>query len=78
MLVLSRKVGERVVIADGVIVQVVDVKRGRVRLGIKAPPDVPVRRAELRDACKLTISERPLVQKRRSSSPRCAHGSAGS
>lgn len=47
MLVLSRKVGEQVCIGNDVIVSVVDVYRGRVRLGIKAPQHVQIRRSEL-------------------------------
>jgi carbon storage regulator len=47
MLVLSRKVGERVLIADSVVVTITQIERGRVRLGIEAPQDVRVIRAEL-------------------------------
>jgi carbon storage regulator len=47
MLVLSRKVGERIVIGDTVIVQVLAVRRGQIRLGITAPPSVSIRREEL-------------------------------
>jgi carbon storage regulator len=47
MLVLSRMVGERLIIADQIVVTVTQVDRGRVRLGIEAPPDVRVLRAEL-------------------------------
>ena len=49
MLVLSRKVGEEIVI-DGVIrVTVVSVQGDRVRLGIQAPPNVLVDRAEIHE-----------------------------
>jgi carbon storage regulator len=48
MLILSRKVGERVVIGDSIVVTVVHLKRGRVRLGIDAPADVTVLREEVR------------------------------
>jgi carbon storage regulator len=47
MLVLSRKVGERVTIGDGVVVTVLEVKGRQVRLGFEAPPDVPIWRGEL-------------------------------
>jgi carbon storage regulator len=47
MLVLSRKVGERVRIAGDIVVQVLDVKGQRVRLGIEAPLEVAVGRGEL-------------------------------
>ena len=48
MLILSRKPGERIVIADNIVVTVTEVARGRVRLGIEAPPSVRVVREELR------------------------------
>jgi carbon storage regulator len=47
MLVLSRKVGERILIGDNVVVQVLEAGRGRVRLGISAPAGVTVLRSEL-------------------------------
>ena len=47
MLVLSRKVGERIVIGQGVTITVLDVNGPRVRLGIVAPADVPVYRSEV-------------------------------
>lgn len=49
MLVLSRKVGERVVIDGGVTVVVTKVVGNRVTLGIEAPPSVHVLRGELAD-----------------------------
>jgi carbon storage regulator len=47
MLVLSRKTGERIAISGSIVVSVVEVKRGTVRLGIEAPPDVRIVRHEL-------------------------------
>ena len=47
MLVLSRKVGESVVIEGGVVVRVLATDGGRVRLGFEAPAEVSVRRSEL-------------------------------
>jgi carbon storage regulator len=47
MLVVSRKPGEEVVIGDQIIVTVVAVDGARVRLGITAPAEVPIRREEL-------------------------------
>jgi carbon storage regulator len=49
MLVLSRKAGERVLIAENIIVEVIAVKGGRVRLGVQAPPEIGVWRGELAD-----------------------------
>lgn len=47
MLVLSRKVGEKIVIGGNITITVVDIDRGKIRLGIEAPREVPVMRTEL-------------------------------
>lgn len=47
MLVLSRKIGEKIVIGDGIVVTVLETKGKGVRLGIEAAPNVPVWRGEL-------------------------------
>ncbi len=47
MLVLSRKVGEKVCIGDDVTVEIVEIDRGKIRLGITAPKNVLVLRSEL-------------------------------
>ena len=47
MLVLSRKLGEKIVIGDNICITVVDIDRGKIRLGIEAPRDVPIFRQEL-------------------------------
>ena len=48
MLVLSRKVGERIWIGDNIAVTVVRITGGGVRLGIEAPEDLAVVREELK------------------------------
>ena len=48
MLVLSRKIGERIWIGDKISVTVVRVAGGGVRLGIEAPEDLTVVREELK------------------------------
>ena len=47
MLVLSRKLGEKITIGPNIVITIVDVDRGRVRIGIEAPRDITVYRAEL-------------------------------
>jgi carbon storage regulator len=47
MLVLTRRTGECVRIADSIVIKVVQCQGGRVRLGIEAPTQVRVMRAEL-------------------------------
>lgn len=47
MLVLSRNVGERIVINEQIVVTVLAVNNKGTRLGIEAPPTVPVDREEV-------------------------------
>jgi carbon storage regulator CsrA len=49
MLVLSRKVGEQIVIAGDIVILVKRIKGDRVSIGIEAPESVRVARAELLD-----------------------------
>ena len=50
MLVLSRRVGERLVIGGDIVVTVIEVRSDGVRLGIDAPRSVRVHRAEVLEA----------------------------
>lgn len=50
MLVLSRKLGEKIYIGRDVVLTVVDIDRGKIRLGIDAPRDLPIFRQELMPA----------------------------
>jgi carbon storage regulator len=47
VLVLSRKQFEVIVIGNNIKVHLLDVRNGRVRIGIEAPKEIPVARAEL-------------------------------
>jgi carbon storage regulator len=62
MLVLTRRIGEEIVIADEIRVKVLAVSGQRVRLGITAPSSVPVARMELLMGCtgnaRLAMAER--------------------
>jgi carbon storage regulator len=62
MLVLSRKIGETVVIGDDVQLKVLSVKGNRVRLGIGAPPGVvTIRRGEIPPLDKSTAEAELLA-----------------
>lgn len=51
MLVLTRKIGEKIVIGGNIVVTVLDGGRGEgVRIGIDAPRDVTIHRSEVVDA----------------------------
>ncbi len=47
MLILSREEGEVIVIAGSIRITVVEIREGRVRLGVEAPQDVIVDREEV-------------------------------
>jgi carbon storage regulator len=47
MLVLTRKVGERILIGDGIVITVVRIQGDKVRIGVDAPPSIPVHREEV-------------------------------
>lgn len=47
MLILTRRVGESVMIGEDISVTVLGVKGNQVRLGVDAPHDVPVHREEI-------------------------------
>jgi carbon storage regulator len=66
MLVLSRRKNERIVIGEGIVVTVVAINGNRVRLGIEAPPEVPVHREEIARSLE---PYGPLVPVRRASPP---------
>lgn len=50
MLILTRQAGEELVIGEAIRVEVLGIKHGQVRLGIKAPRQCKVLRAELIDS----------------------------
>jgi carbon storage regulator len=64
MLVLTRKVGEQIVIDDNIVVTIVAIDGNKIRLGIEAPKSVRVDRAEVhlrRLNEEASVSDRELV-----------------
>ncbi len=49
MLILTRKVGERLMIGDDIAVTVLSVKGNQVRVGVQAPASIAVHREEIYD-----------------------------
>jgi carbon storage regulator len=68
VLVLSRKVGERILIGDRITVTIVKMGHGGVRIGIEAPPELAVVREEL--ALEMQRAEAALVAERTSAGPK--------
>jgi carbon storage regulator len=52
MLILTREKEEDIIIGDNIVIKIVDIRGGKVRLGITAPDDVPVHRREVYEAIK--------------------------
>lgn len=48
MLMLSRKIGEAVVLGENITVRVIEVSKGVVRIGFEAPDDILILREELK------------------------------
>ena len=49
MLVLSRKVGERILVGDDITITVVRMAQGVVRIGVEAPSEMPIVREEIKE-----------------------------
>ncbi len=47
MLILSRKVGEAVVVTEKVTVRLLEIKGGQIKLGVEAPSDMAIHREEV-------------------------------
>ncbi len=62
MLVLSRQRDQTIMIGDDIEITVVDIRGDKVRLGINAPPEIPVHRKEVYDAIKRENREAASVK----------------
>tara|TARA_R110002049_G_scaffold305056_3_gene501145 strand:+ start:99863 stop:100126 length:264 start_codon:yes stop_codon:yes gene_type:complete len=60
MLVLSRKIGEQIVIGGDVVITVTKASGNRVTIGIDAPPHISIKRQEIAD--KFQANDEPEVQ----------------
>lgn len=62
MLILTRRVGEKLIIGDNVVIDVLGVKGNQVRIGIDAPKDVEVHREEIYDRIQAEKLENELAE----------------
>jgi carbon storage regulator len=62
MLVLTRKLGQRIVIGDEIEIVVLEVHGSRVKLGVQGPAEVPVHRSEVFDRIERPAAEPHCVQ----------------
>jgi len=61
MLVLSRKLNEKIVIDGGIVVTVVKIDRNQIRLGIEAPTHVGVFREEIAGRSRRVASDKAMA-----------------
>ncbi len=61
MLILTRRVGETLMIGDDVTVTIVGVKGNQVRIGVSAPKNVAVHREEIHDRIQREQHPAPLT-----------------
>ena len=61
MLVLSRKVGENICIDGGIVIKVLETKGQRISVGIEAPIEVSIWRAELDAAKQQRVRSDPVL-----------------
>jgi carbon storage regulator len=52
MLIITRRPGEKIMLGDDVVIEVIEVSGSSVRIGINAPKSVPVYREEIWTAVK--------------------------
>ena len=52
MLILERKLNESILVGNDVVIEIVEVRGNKVRLGITAPRSIPVHRQEVFDIIK--------------------------
>ena len=57
MLILTRRVGEKLMLGDEISVTVLGVKGNQVRIGVRAPEDVAVHREEIYDRIQANKQE---------------------
>ncbi len=49
MLIITRKLGERIMVGDDIVITLLEIKGSQARIGIEAPKDVTIHRQEIFD-----------------------------
>lgn len=61
VLVLSRKIGEEIVIDDRITIKIVDIEGPKIKIGVSAPRDMPVHRKEVHEMIHIRDAARSPV-----------------
>ena len=70
MLIITRRPGEKIMVGDDVVVEVIEVSGSSVRIGIAAPKSIPVYREEIwgwspgGEPCRRSVRRRPAPGRR--------------
>lgn len=62
MLVLSRKIDEVILLTGGIKITIADIQRGKVKIGIEAPPEILVYREEIAPPGFVEVKKQPCQQ----------------
>ncbi|MGQ0286424.1 carbon storage regulator CsrA [Pasteurellaceae bacterium 22721_9_1] len=62
MLILTRKIGESLLIGDDIEVTVLNVRGNQVKIGVRAPKDISVHRKEIYQRIKSQHAEQPEIE----------------
>lgn len=65
MLVLSRKIGERIQIGSNITLTVLESRSGQIRLGFTGPADIPIHREEVYQRIEQELSDNSTADRRR-------------
>ena len=75
MLILSRKINEKIIIGDDISISVIEIRGDQVRIGVDAPKNVKVFRQEVYDAIK---AENKAAAESKPVLPKIEFGKSGS
>jgi carbon storage regulator len=78
LLIITRKPGERIMVGDDVVLQVIEIAGGSVRVGIDAPRSTPVYREEIWNAVRREREAEagPATPAKELPAPRAGYGPA--